>query len=84
MGMQVVVSQTHMFDSRVGFLAQVLHKLRRVDRGARLTHCNIAQPGMGLTGEEPTACPMLLLCIMVAPGLSRTHGQEGTHLSNEG
>jgi hypothetical protein len=43
-----------MVDGRVVFLDQVLHKLRIVDRGALLPHFNIAQPGMGLKGEEHT------------------------------
>jgi hypothetical protein len=62
---------------------QVVHKLRRVRRGALLTHFHITQPGMGCEGEQDTAGAMFLLFIMGAWGFPRTHGQDGAPLANE-
>src|SRR5215470_3981195 len=83
MGIEVVLDQPHIFNSWVVLRKQVLHKVRIVDRGTLLPYFHIPEPSMRLEGQQHTAGPILLIFIMVALGFSRTHGQDGTHLTNK-
>src|SRR5262245_29905058 len=63
---------------------QRLHKIGVIHGGSAVSHFHIAEASLRLKGAEHTARAVLVVCIMIALGLARAHGQEASDGCNEG
>jgi len=78
MRVQVVLHQTNPLCLGVVVLNQALHELSVIDRGASLSHFDIAKTSVRFKGQQHTAGTVLFVFIVVAFGFPRRQGENQT------